>query len=1432
MFVASRGRWSPVRRGVVAVVAGLLSLALAPQAAAAAPARSAVARPAAGGPATLAEVVEMERLAELAEESRLFADVPSDDALNRQLVEDLADYDEDADVRVAAREVLATNDPAKIADFLDRALPIYRAAAAVRKKDLAAANRELVERWAKSGGPTLRDRAAKVLATKNDDKIADFVAVGKAVAEAEDARAELDAADLAKKIHARVLQMVASGGYEVQSAGQAALDTEDPAVIAEFYNTGFKVTSQRDADAQRQITDALAARSKAVNDLVDLAQRSTQAATARQQIINASVAATHALTSASNSMGLTNLYAKRGDAIFAADVPVRKAGGKTRTAELTRLAADARGEAATVARYAGIVTAQAGVADTAAQTLVKTGLSHGVDWAQVMAAQSAAGQAAKHAADTARHAAEATEAASKTLDADRNATVEADNAVKYREAAERAQAAAEALADQAERLAAAAQAAERDARAQRLRAEQEARDAWSHAKNAGDHYRRAAAQRDIARQQMTVAVVQQTVAHGAAQRAIDQNNIAAAKGATAKIAYDDAKKAAETFDGLITKTQQTSARAKKAVADLNAMEFRLAAAEQEATAKAGTAEGDRAARDAATIRAQVGPARTAAVHAHGEAKTAAEACTAAGVAARRASAAAAAARAEAAAAVREAAAAHRSAEDAVAAAGKAISDAQRANEAATESVNVARAAIGRANAAKANAELTHAAAVASSYQAGIASFQARVTGRAALNARVSALAIADPAATAMDVAAAYSATDNDAAMAADIASAAMVIGAEQSASAAKHAAAADAAAVHAVEQALRAQAQVKLAYLAAEKAAKAAARAIKASKAAIDAAIGAAAEAEGAITAARDAVRADQLASQYASGAQRMAAEAGNDAAVARQAHVAARGYSKKAHQAWTNAVKIASQIDGMATITEKVAGSMQITAVSMTTLAQTLTGKIDEVSEAERKARQTAFLTRWKADADKRIDDADYLSSGAKNFFKGAAEGAIGLYGSMWVAQLCSDQVYDPGSGGSTDEPTPDEACKMLEDGVKEIIKNPGVLIHLEEWQNGEYGRALGLTAIDLIGMKVPGIGKIAGGIDALKGGLGAAFAKLLSGELMTGIATFGAKAIEDGLAKLGAINFTKLLELSVEMPKKVLTFSADEIAALRLAITTEGFDAVAAALRRLTDGTALEALKNLLKKCDGDSFAGGTPVLMADGTKKPIRDVVLGDKVLATDPEKGVTAARAVTALHRNLDTELADVVINANGHRTTIHTTQHHPFWNDTTRQWTDAADLRPRQALRTHGRNAAKVITVRSFTKAQVMYNLTVADIPTYYVMAGATPVLVHNDSANPWANAQEWKNGRLPTTGGPPNGIYYRTDNGAVVGWGVYNERGNLTYRVDLFGAAHSGVETPHWQPYRENTNPATGVTFVNDTDDAFPGVGPHGGPPTGFGGCG
>ncbi|MFJ2632323.1 polymorphic toxin-type HINT domain-containing protein [Streptomyces sp. NPDC087422] len=73
----------------------------------------------------------------------------------------------------------------------------------------------------------------------------------------------------------------------------------------------------------------------------------------------------------------------------------------------------------------------------------------------------------------------------------------------------------------------------------------------------------------------------------------------------------------------------------------------------------------------------------------------------------------------------------------------------------------------------------------------------------------------------------------------------------------------------------------------------------------------------------------------------------------------------------------------------------------------------------------------------------------------------------------------------------------------------------------------------------------------------------------------------------------------------------------------------------------------------------------------------------------------------------------------------TTWHHPFWNVTTSQWTDASHLTPGTHLRQSDGTTAVVTAVRNYHTTAVTYDLTVANLHSYYVLAGSTPVLVHN-----------------------------------------------------------------------------------------------------------
>jgi hypothetical protein len=98
--------------------------------------------------------------------------------------------------------------------------------------------------------------------------------------------------------------------------------------------------------------------------------------------------------------------------------------------------------------------------------------------------------------------------------------------------------------------------------------------------------------------------------------------------------------------------------------------------------------------------------------------------------------------------------------------------------------------------------------------------------------------------------------------------------------------------------------------------------------------------------------------------------------------------------------------------------------------------------------------------------------------------------------------------------------------------------------------------------------------------------------------------------------------------------------------------------------------------------SFSASTAVVMADGTTKPISELKPGDKVLAADPETGKKGPREVTDTFVH-DDYLMDLVLD-NGE--VIVTTEDHPFWNATDRQWQRADELTGDAVLHPDGRPA--------------------------------------------------------------------------------------------------------------------------------------------------
>ncbi|NJP99514.1 hypothetical protein HCK00_02900 [Streptomyces sp. PLAI1-29] len=152
----------------------------------------------------------------------------------------------------------------------------------------------------------------------------------------------------------------------------------------------------------------------------------------------------------------------------------------------------------------------------------------------------------------------------------------------------------------------------------------------------------------------------------------------------------------------------------------------------------------------------------------------------------------------------------------------------------------------------------------------------------------------------------------------------------------------------------------------------------------------------------------------------------------------------------------------------------------------------------------------------------------------------------------------------------------------------------------------------------------------------------------------------------------------------------------------------------------------KRTAKECH--SFLPGTTVLLADGTRKNIEDVEVGEEITVTDPETGETATREVVAtIVTENDKRFVDLTIDTGSALASLVSTDTHPFWVESEGAWIEAGDLRTGMTFRTPAGKTVTVDGLRHYEQRQRTHDLTVDGIHTYYVVAGVTPVLVHNSN---------------------------------------------------------------------------------------------------------
>lgn len=158
-------------------------------------------------------------------------------------------------------------------------------------------------------------------------------------------------------------------------------------------------------------------------------------------------------------------------------------------------------------------------------------------------------------------------------------------------------------------------------------------------------------------------------------------------------------------------------------------------------------------------------------------------------------------------------------------------------------------------------------------------------------------------------------------------------------------------------------------------------------------------------------------------------------------------------------------------------------------------------------------------------------------------------------------------------------------------------------------------------------------------------------------------------------------------------------------------------------SDGAATKA-DNPGTSCKlANSFTGKTRVVMADGSRKPISAVRKGDVVKAMDPATGKVSKRKVTGtIATKGDKALVELRL-ADGGR--ISATTGHPVWDQATKRWVDAGQLKGGDLVRTQQGRVVAVGSVEARMTNTSVYNLSVDVDHTYLVDTGTSTALVHN-----------------------------------------------------------------------------------------------------------
>ena len=171
------------------------------------------------------------------------------------------------------------------------------------------------------------------------------------------------------------------------------------------------------------------------------------------------------------------------------------------------------------------------------------------------------------------------------------------------------------------------------------------------------------------------------------------------------------------------------------------------------------------------------------------------------------------------------------------------------------------------------------------------------------------------------------------------------------------------------------------------------------------------------------------------------------------------------------------------------------------------------------------------------------------------------------------------------------------------------------------------------------------------------------------------------------------------------------------------------------LTGGATAKITNHMQGLTGWACFTADTPVVMADGSTRPIAQVKVGDRVLAHNPHTGADEAREVLDAPVHEDAATWRVSTDDGG---TITTTPTHRFWVQGA-GWTKAQDLAPGDRLRTtagpgappdgdagraeddpHANTDGAVVVESAPTgRTATVHNLTIHGLTNYYIATTGT-----------------------------------------------------------------------------------------------------------------